>query len=373
MKYKKKKKLRILFAGGGTGGHIFPGISVAEEFQERCDCDIRFVGANKPIERKIIPSRGYKLYTIPVSGIYRVGFLKKIVTLLKLPVAIIKSYLILSTFQPHLVIGLGGYVAGPLLSLAILLQKKTIIQEQNAFPGITNRLLGKLVPLAFVPFEGMHPLFNNPVVVGNPIRKEIREAAKANYDRTPDKFILTIIGGSQGSRVLNEAMISILPYLNSVKKNIEIVHQVGQLDFERVKKAYEQYPNIKVVVSEFIDNMAELYLKSNLIFCRAGSIINEIIAVGRASVLVPIPHSSGNHQLENARKMEQYHASVLIEEKDLNAGSLEKVFEDILSSSDAIDKMEKNAKSLYLGESASMIVDKTIEYYNFQRFLLPKN
>ena len=369
MKHKKKKKLRILFAGGGSGGHIFPGISVAEEFQERCNCDIRFVGANKEIERKIILPKGYKLYTIPVSGIYRVGILKKIITLLKLPVAIVKSYFILSSFRPHLVIGLGGYVSGPLLSLAILLQKKTIIQEQNAFPGITNRLLGKLVPLAFVPFEGMHPLFNNPVVVGNPIRKAIREASKVDFQRDAGKTVITIIGGSQGSRVLNEAMIDLLPFLDSVSDKIEIIHQTGKLDFERVKSAYEKFPNIKSDVSTFIDNMADLYLKSNLIFCRAGSIINEIIAVGRASILVPIPHSSGNHQLENAKKMEQYHASVLLEQKDLSKEKLESTIKDLLENPEKIEAMEKNARSLYLGESASMIVEKTIEYFKFQKFL----
>lgn len=192
----EKKPIRILIAGGGTGGHLFPGMAIAEEFAEKRNCMIRFVGTKRGIETKIIPSSPYGLYTIPVSGLYRVGLKKKIATLFKLPIAFLKSLLILLSFRPHLVIGIGGYASGPILALSILFRKRTVLQEQNAFPGMTNRLLGKYVKLAFIPFSQSQHLFKNPVVVGNPIRKVISQSIDEITETPADRFTFAIIGGS---------------------------------------------------------------------------------------------------------------------------------------------------------------------------------
>jgi UDP-N-acetylglucosamine--N-acetylmuramyl-(pentapeptide) pyrophosphoryl-undecaprenol N-acetylglucosamine transferase len=206
--------LKLLIAGGGTGGHLFPGISIAEEFQARNRCDIRFVGTKKGLEAKIIPKTQFELYTIPVSGLYRVGFRKKIITILKLPLALLKSLWILLLFRPHLVIGIGGYASGPILVLAIAMRKKTIIQEQNAYPGMTNRILGRYVNQAFIPFAQTKRLFKNPVVVGNPIRKAIKDAAPATHLLIPEPIVISIVGGSQGSHLINATFAGMLPELN---------------------------------------------------------------------------------------------------------------------------------------------------------------
>ena len=274
------EEFRILIAGGGTGGHLFPGIAIAEAFRNRRPCDIRFVGTRTGIEIRAVPRGGFRLYTIPVSGLYRVGFFRKLKTLLKLPLAFIKSFWILLTFRPHLTIGIGGYASGPILALAILFRKKTILQEQNAYPGMTNRLLGKFVPLAFVPFEGVDHLFKQSIVVGNPIRKEIIEAAQQPDERTAGKSVITIIGGSQGARILNQTIVDALPLLANQAHRLKIIHQTGRADYAWVRSVYDLHSTIEATVSPFFDEMARIYLQSHLLICRAGSIVNEIIAVG---------------------------------------------------------------------------------------------
>ncbi|MBU3915909.1 UDP-N-acetylglucosamine--N-acetylmuramyl-(pentapeptide) pyrophosphoryl-undecaprenol N-acetylglucosamine transferase, partial [bacterium] len=294
------QKIRIIIAGGGTGGHLFPGISIAEEFLEQRSCDIRFVGTKNGIEKKVIPQSGFKLYTLPVSGLYRVGTRKKIIALAKLPFAFLKSLWILLSFRPHLVIGVGGYASGPMLALAVLFFKKTVIQEQNAFPGMTNRILGKYIHLSFIPFPQSKDLFKNPVVVGNPIRKAIKSAAAQNKQKTDDNFVITIIGGSQGAHILNETLVKTLPLLEPISDRVQIIHQTGKKDYQWTISEYSKYPGINAEISEFIEDMGLLYHKSHLLICRAGSMVNEIIAMGKASILVPIAVSSGNHQKENA-------------------------------------------------------------------------
>jgi UDP-N-acetylglucosamine--N-acetylmuramyl-(pentapeptide) pyrophosphoryl-undecaprenol N-acetylglucosamine transferase len=356
-------KLRILIAGGGTGGHLFPGIAIAEAFKNRRPCDIRFVGTKKGIEMRALPKNGFDLYTIPVSGLYRVGFLKKIKTLLNLPLAFVKSLGILIFFRPHLTIGIGGYASGPVLALAVLLRRKTILQEQNAYPGMTNRLLGKFVPLAFVPFEGVEHLFNKPVVVGNPIRKAIITAAKQPENRTREKFVITILGGSQGAHILNRTMIETLPLLSSKAQHLKVIHQTGETDHAWVQAAFDQYPDLESTVRPFFDDIASIFLESHLLIGRAGSMVNEIIAMGRASILVPISISSGNHQIENANKLASAGAAVKIEERDLSPNTLLRTIQSLLNDPDKRREMESNAKGLFPGDSAEIIVDRTVEWY----------
>lgn len=354
-----KKKLRILIAGGGTGGHLFPGLSIAEELSAKRNCDTRFVGTVRGIEARVIPKTPFRLYTIPVSGLYRVGLKRKIKTFLKLPIALLKSLWILLSFRPHLVIGIGGYASGPLLALAVLLRKRTVIQEQNAYPGMTNRMLGKYVKLAFIPFDQSGHLFKNPVVVGNPIRKAISEAAKTNDDRDDSPFTITVVGGSQGAHVLNKTVIAMLPLMEPSAADIQLIHQTGKSDFEEVRTAYQSHPRIRSTVRVFIDDMGELYRKSHLLICRAGSMINEIIAMGRASILVPITVSSGNHQRENALTMMKANAAVMIEESELSAEILFETIHKLVTSPETLKEMEKSAEKMYRGNAAETIV-KTI-------------
>jgi len=359
----KSEEIRILIAGGGTGGHLFPGIAIAEAFKNRRTCNIRFVGTRNGIEMNAVPKCGYRLYTIPVSGLYRVGFFRKLKSLLKLPLAFFKSLWILVSFHPHLTVGIGGYASGPVLALAILLRKKTILQEQNAYPGMTNRLLGKYVPLSFVPFAGVDHLFKQAVVVGNPIRKAIIKAANQEDKRAEGKCVITILGGSQGARILNRTIVDALPLLAPEAKRLSIIHQTGSSDHTWVRAAYDHYPVIEATVSPFFDEIDQIFLQSHILICRAGSMVNEIIAVGRASILVPISVSSGNHQLANANKMTSAGAAITLEEKELNRDILFQVIQSLLDNPEKRKTMELNAKSLFPGDSAENIVDHTIDFY----------
>lgn len=362
-----KKQLRILIAGGGTGGHLFPGLAIAEELKEHRNCDIRFVGTKRGLEFSVLPKTDFPLYTIPVSGLYRVGFKKKIKTLLSLPFAFLKSFHILVSFRPHLIMGIGGYASGPVLALAVLLLKKTIIQEQNAFPGMTNRLLGKYVKLAFIPFKSSAHLFKNPVVVGNPIRKAIKTSALLQRPAMTEKETITIsiVGGSQGAHILNKTMTESLPMLKRLAKRIKIVHQTGKNDYDWVKKEYEKFPELESRIEAFITDMADLYQNSDLMLCRSGSMINEIIAMGIASVLVPITASSGDHQRENAKTMVGAEAAIMIEEKDLSSASFNLVIEELITSPDKLQQMGRNAKKLHPGDSAAKIASTILERFNF--------
>ncbi len=358
------KPLKVLIAGGGTGGHLFPGISIAEELLEHRPCDIRFVGTKRGIEARVIPESPFGLYTISVAGLYRVGLKKKITTLLKLPLAFIKSLWILLSYRPHLVIGIGGYASGPILALAIILGKRTVIQEQNAQPGMTNRVLGKYVEIAFIPFAQSSHLFKHPVVVGNPIRKAISNAAKSPTVPRPQTITISIVGGSQGAHKINTIIPDILPHLHQAKTKIRIIHQTGESDFEWLKGEYAKYPELETRVEEFVNDMVELYQQSQLLICRAGSMINEIIAMGKASILIPIPLSSGDHQKENALVLSNAGAAVMIEESQLNADHLFETINHLVSTPQQLSEMGENAKKLYQGDSAGKIVTAILDRFN---------
>ncbi len=360
----KAKKLKILIAGGGTGGHLFPGVAIAEEFMEQLACDIRFVGTKRGLESKVIPKTPFKLYTIPISGLYRVGLKRKMLTLVKLPFAFLKSLWIILSFRPQLVIGIGGYASGPVLAIAIALRKNTIIQEQNAYPGMTNRILGKWVHLAFVPFDQSRRLFRNPMVVGNPIRKNIKDSAPTTHSTLPEKTIISIIGGSQGAHAINKAFAGILQELSQEPRKFGIIHQSGVSDKKWLEQEYNNCPALEAKVVEFVDDMVELYQQSHLIISRAGSTINEIIAMGKASILIPIAVSSGNHQKENARVMEEAKAAIMIEEKDLTPEKLFGTIQELITNPESLIEMGEKARGLYGGDSAHKIVSGIRSQFN---------
>jgi len=357
------KPLRLLIAGGGTGGHLFPGLAIAEAFQDARSCDIRFVGTKRGLENRVIPKQGYRLYRLPVAGLYRVGIKRQLTTLIKLPIACLKSGWILISFRPQLVIGIGGYASGPLVAMAILMHRRTILQEQNAYPGMTNRILGRLVPLSFVPFPGMDRLFRKSVVVGNPIRKAITSMARCNDERKGYPPVITVLGGSQGAQVLNRTLMEMLPSIAGLPFAVNVIHQTGARHFETIQAAYRQFPDLQADVRPFFDDIEHVYHKSRLIVCRAGSIVNEIIAVGRASILVPIAISRGTHQPENAKTMVAQGAALMMEERTLKAEALFQAIKALLAAPEQIEKMEKAARALYQGDAAAAIVSHTLAFY----------
>lgn len=346
---------RILITGGGTGGHLFPGLAIAEALR-RADAalDIRFAGGTYGLENTVVPQHGYRLYRISVRGLYGMGLRRRLMSLVRLPLAFAQSLGIVLGFRPHLVIGVGGYASGPLLATALLLGRRCVIQEQNTVPGMTNRLLGRWVRKAFVVIDGMERWFRNPTVVGSPVRREILALREMSPAERAVPTVL-VVGGSQGALAVNRAVMAALPTLEAWGKPLRIVHQTGPTHLEGVRAAYADSP-LKPEAVPFIQDMASAYRAARLVVSRAGaSAINEIIAARRASLLIPIPGTSGDHQRQNARRLAEAGAAVMLEQADATGPALAAAILRLLEDPAKLDAMERATDALFPGDSAQRI------------------
>jgi UDP-N-acetylglucosamine--N-acetylmuramyl-(pentapeptide) pyrophosphoryl-undecaprenol N-acetylglucosamine transferase len=323
-----------MIAGGGTGGHLFPGIALAEEFLSR-DPDGRtlFVGTNRGIEQKVLGPLGFALKTIDVEGVKGKGWRRALAALLRIPRSLMQSYRIIRAFAPDIVIGVGGYASGPVVLTAHLLGIPTAIAEQNAWPGLTNRILGRLVDRIFVSFAQTGRWFHERKVIvsGNPIRRAF--ALQAHSPKPYDGlFEVLVFGGSQGANAVNRAMLEAMDNLADVRDHMRIVHQTGSKSLDDVKEAYRM-KDITVEVAPFIMDMAAAYRTADLLVCRAGATtIAEITAAGKAAVLIPFPAAVEDHQTKNAEILVQAGAAEMIPEKDLTgprlAGTIRRFYEN---------------------------------------------
>lgn len=363
--------MKVIIAGGGTGGHLFPGIAIAQEFKRReVSARILFVGTEKGIENRVVPREGFEIRYISAEGLKGKGIFTKIKSIYKIPLGIIQSIKILNSFRPDIVIGVGGYASGAVGAASFLLGYPLVIQEQNLFPGFTNRVLGRFADLIFTSFEETKKYFNERRVclTGNPIRTGIAEskaddkefALKFHAEASslkPLKFTLLIFGGSQGAHSINKAMVDGLEYLAKFKDSIFIIHQTGITDFEFVRKAYEK-TGLESEVAPFIHNMADSYKKADLVICRAGATtISEITACGKASVLIPFPFAVNNHQEMNARVLKDNGAAEMIIEKDLNGEVLANKIIFLMQSRTRLLEMERESKKMGRPDAAKEIVE----------------
>ncbi|MDH4121541.1 MAG: undecaprenyldiphospho-muramoylpentapeptide beta-N-acetylglucosaminyltransferase [Deltaproteobacteria bacterium] len=350
------KPLRVLIAGGGTGGHLFPGLAIAGEFRRQVpDCQVAFAGSAYGLEARVVPREGYPLYLVPVRGLYGVAWWKKLRGVLLLPLAFITCLWMLIRFRPHVVVGVGGYASGPVLATAVLLRRFTVIQEQNAYPGMTNRLLGRWVRRAFVPVAGLEHIFPRAVVAGNPVRKEILalQTRPAPEREVPLVFIL---GGSQGARAVNRAVVAALPWLEAWGKPLRVLHQTGRADQDWVAQGYASHA-VPHTLTPFIDDMAQALWSCSLLVSRSGaSSVNEIAAAGRPAILIPIPGTSGDHQLKNARRMEQAGAAVVLEQQSLTGEKLAQAVIALLEDPQRLKEMEARSLALSPGDAAKHMV-----------------
>ena len=348
--------LRILIAGGGTGGHLFPGLAIAEAFQRLLPgTEVRFAGGAQGLEHRVVPAHGYRLYRIPVRGLYGVPLRQRLAVLALLPWAALRCAAILLGYRPHLVIGVGGYASGPMLAVALLLGRTCVLQEQNTSPGLTNRILGRFVKRAFVVLDAETPGFRHPVAVGSPVRRAILALRERPSPPRPVPVLL-VLGGSQGARALNRALVAAAPALKAWGKPLRIVHQSGPKELDAVRQGYAQ-AGLAAEVVAFIDDMAGAYGQARLIVSRAGaSAVNEIVCARRASLLVPIPATSGDHQLKNARRLEQAGAARVIEQAGLTGEGLARAIVALLEDPARLDVMERACDALFGGDSAERIV-----------------
>ena len=351
--------MRVLIAAGGTGGHIYPGIAVAEEIKRRdSSSQVRFVGTARGLEGRLVPQAGFDLTLIDSSGLKNVSLVARARGLATLPKSFYEALKLIRQFNPDVVVGAGGYVSGPVVLMAALSNRPTLIMESNALPGWTNRVLARFVDRAAVSFEESLRFFRGKAeVTGNPVRHEFFEIPAKQRD--PEKFSILVFGGSQGARAINEAMVAALVDLKSSQVPLEIKHQTGPADFEKVKQAYEEAGWAKhAEVRSYIDNMMDDFGKADLVICRAGATTTaELIAAGKASVMIPFPLAADDHQRKNAEALEASGASKMILQKDLSGAVLAKQIIALAENPVAVGVMEQASRNLARGDAAVAAVN----------------
>jgi len=346
--------MKVLIAAGGTGGHIYPGIAIANEIMARdAESEVLFVGTARGLEKKIVPDNGYQLSLINSAGLKGVGVTAKVKGLAVLPQSFIEARRIIRQFRPHVVVGAGGYVSGPVLLMAKIMGVPTLVMDSNALPGFTNRQLARFVDKAALTFDEAMPFFGKKgVVTGNPVRNEFFEIP--DKQRSSATHIL-IFGGSQGARAINNAMIEALDKLGD---NITITHQTGEADFENVRTAYASSKFAESDVRPFISDIFVEFEKADLIICRAGATTcAEIAAAGRPAIMVPFPLAADDHQRKNAEAMQSGGAVKMILQKDISGGVLANEINELVSSPETLTEMSAAARKLGRADAAKVTVD----------------
>lgn len=367
--------MRVILAGGGTGGHIYPAITIAREFMRRDpQTEILFIGGKRGLEAELVPKEGFQLITLQLEGIPRRISLKVFKSLGLAGKGIGETYKIMKKFRPDLVIGTGGYVCGPAVMTAYLMGIPTAIQEQNAFPGLTNRLLGKVVNRVFLAYSEAGKYFNAKKVrvCGNPIRtaeflEASRPVAERNMGIQPGRLNLLVFGGSLSARRINQCLLDILAKVLREYTNLQIIMMTGLKDHESVQakvKELDIQPShrARLILTPYFYKIADAYSVSDLILARAGAIsLAEITCFGIPALLVPYPFATNNHQEFNARVLEKQNAAQVVLEKDLTPETLWNHLTLLLKDAEKRRKMASASKSLGKPTAAEDIVNELMK------------
>ena len=350
------RKYKFIISGGGTGGHIYPAISIANNLKQTYNSsEILFVGAYGRMEMKKVPENGYKIIGLWISGIKRKFDLSNFLVPFKIIHSLIKSCLIIYNFKPDFVIGTGGFASGPIVFIASLFKVPTLIQEQNSFPGLTNRILSKKVDLISVAYDNMDKFFplKKILFTGNPVRLEIQNFKESNKE---DLIIkdkrkkLLIIGGSLGSREINKFISNNIQFFISI--NISLMWQCGNYYYQD----YKDYKSKNIEVIPFIDDIAKAYETADIIVTRAGaSVISELCIIGKPVIFIPSPYLAEDHQTKNANLMVKEGAALMVNEFELEKEFI-KVFKKVLSDNDLSTNLSKKIKSMAKPNATNEIV-----------------
>ncbi len=360
--------MRVLIAGGGTGGHLNPGIAIAEEVTGRPGNQVLFVGTARGLESKLVPAAGFRLEVLDVSGLNRVGAGRFVKGLLRLPAAFFASRGILKKFRPDLVVGVGGYASGPIVLTAALLGYPTAIQEQNSHPGFTNRLLGRFVTRVFIAFEDAAAFFarRKTVLAGNPVRRKFLQpsttaaAPKATTSGPSGSMTVLVVGGSQGARAVNDLVIGAAAVLHGEGRLPRIVHQTGPSDEARVRERYAELGLTGLVdVRPFIDDMSSALGTATLVVGRAGALtLAELAMVGRPAILIPLPTAAADHQSRNAASFARAGAAIVADQASTTPAALARLVADLCADADRRAAMSRLMAKLGRPAAASQIVDE---------------
>ena len=352
-----------MVAGGGTGGHLFPGVAVAQEIVRRFEgAEILFVTGRRKMESEVLRKTGFRQRSIAVEGMKGRGLLKGAWVTLKLPWSLLESLWILRGFSPHLVLGVGGYSAGPVCLAARVMGVPSAIHEQNSFPGVTNRLLCRVVDRVFISFEESRKHFSGGSIflTGNPIRPEFVTAET----RTGEKggvFTVAVVGGSQGARAINEAVVEALALLKERKRPCRVIHQTGDLDYEKTV-ALHRAKGLEALVMPFIQDMAGVYREADLVVSRAGAgAVFEMAAMGKPSLLIPYPFAANRHQETNARFLVEAGAAEMILQENLTGEVLADRLVKWMEGRAALEKMGQAARRVSKPDAAQKIADLLLE------------
>lgn len=356
--------MRVIIAGGGTGGHLFPGIAIAEEFKNRQEStEVIFVGTEHGIEHRVIPREGYLIKFLRAEGLVGMSLFRKVSAAGKMLLSMSDSYRILQTVRPDIVIGVGGYASvGPVLT-AYLMSIPTMIVEQNSVPGLANKALGKFAGAVGVTYQESISFFpkDKTFLTGNPIRMRIlkgsKEAAYNLFSLEKDKFTIFVFGGSSGARSINRAMVDAFNHLLDLKEGVQFLHQTGERDYEDVREAYRKW-GFKGTVAPFIYQMAEAYAVADIVISRAGATtLAELTAIGKPAILIPYPHAAGSHQEFNARKLSEMGAARMIPDHELKGESLAENIRNLYKDENIRAEMQRASRALGRPDAAHRVVD----------------
>ncbi len=368
--------MKLVIAGGGTGGHLFPGIAVAEEFLawEKGN-EVLFVGTEKGIEARILPRLGFRLEFIAAAGIRGKSVFTRMKGLAMLLYGYAQARRILKNFRPDLVLGVGGYASGPVVLAAGGMGLRRFIHEQNAIPGLTNKILARFAERIFISLAESEQFFpgEKTILTGNPIRKEIlaevlrgenppaMTGASLTEGRVQGNFRLLVFGGSAGAHSINQAFVAALPFLSRFRERLAITHQTGENDLVEVREAYQR-ENFGARAVAFIDNMAEAYRSADLVLCRAGATtVAEVTACGKACIFIPYPYAVDDHQRRNAEALLKKNAGFMLLDRELTGESLGRLITDLIDNPEKIEEAGRNAKNLARLDAAQVIVTEMMK------------
>lgn len=368
-----EKSLKIILSGGGTGGHIFPAVAIANEIKKMIPhAEILFVGALGKMEMEKVPAAGYKIIGVPIAGFQRNFSWSNF----KLPFLILKSLMqtrkIIKDFKPDVVVGTGGYASGPLLKAATNNGIPALLQEQNSYAGITNKILSKKASKICVAYEGMEQFFekNKIILTGNPVRQDIlnnnvnKDEAYQYFNLDKTKKTVVVVGGSLGARGINEAIV--LGLDKFAENNIQLIWQTGKLFFDTAKEKTQPYHHQNIKAVEFISRMDYAYAVADVIISRAGAgAISELCIVGKPSILVPLPTAAEDHQTKNAMSLVTKNAAVLVKETVAKTNLISETI-SLINDNERLNELSKNAKALGLPNSTATIANEVLKLANYK-------
>jgi UDP-N-acetylglucosamine--N-acetylmuramyl-(pentapeptide) pyrophosphoryl-undecaprenol N-acetylglucosamine transferase len=311
--------MRVIVAGGGTGGHVIPALAIAQELRSSWSAEVVFVGTQRGIETRLVPPAGFELRLINIGALNQVDLATRLKTLLDLPRAVIGAAKLMKEFRPDVVIGVGGYASGPAMLAAAVLNVPTIAFEPNVVPGMVNRVLAPTIRSAAVHFEQTCRYFRNCIVTGVPVRREFFAVPTRPRDARPT---LLVFGGSQGAHAINEAVLQALPELVAAVPDISIIHQTGEKDYTSAQAAYLS-AMVSAEVSPFIDDMPGAFARADIVLCRSGaSTVAEVCAAGKPAIFVPLPTAADDHQRHNAETLVSTGAARILPQRELTPARL---------------------------------------------------